>query len=605
LGIKTTAHGGNKDILMKRKSIFGPDRMLPLKYTELPIGASVIGFNPDLMKTGSWRFSRPVIRPLIPPCNEACPAGVDIRGFVGLFRKGLIEEALETYLYENPFPAICGRVCFHPCETACNRGRYDEAVSINGLENFIGDHHLKNPPCPEENGKKVAIIGSGPAGLSCAYFLIRLGYSVKIFEKAPKPGGLLRYGIPEYRLSKRVLDKEIQKLTAMGIEIQTGKNLDTGMIDSELTKFDALFIATGAHVPIKLNIPGSDVDGVYLGLDFLKAVTMGNIKAFKKKVVVIGGGNTAIDVARTILRLGGRPIIYYRRTREEIPAMESEINDCEGEGIEIQYLTAPVKILSTENEVAGVEFIKNELGELDKSGRRKPAPVQGTNFKIDTDAVILAVGEKTDLSSFSDTLKTEGQLIKTNEFGQSTYNKLFAGGDIVHYKRTVVDAIRTGKRGAIGIDCYLNGLKEKNILKMLRAIATNEQGALSFKQYIQKDFSDVKIDKQVVHFEDLNISYFKHQTRYERQKFPVEKRIKAFKEVRRGFTLKTAQKEANRCSSCGLCNACGNCYIFCSDGCIMFDDNEQIYEIDYNYCKGCGICAEECPRGALDMFQEE
>ena len=590
---------------IKKQKILGPDRSVQLNYRELPIGASVIGFNPRLMKTGAWRFARPMIRPVIPPCNEACPAGVDIRGFVGSIRNGRTEEALKSYLDENPFPAVCGRVCFHPCETSCNRGLYDEAVSINSLENFIGTQIIKKINCLESNDKKVAVIGSGPAGLSCAYFLRRLGYAVKVFEKASKPGGLLRYGIPEYRLPKGILDKEIRKLKMTGIEIQTGKDLGQNLSLEELNRFDALFIATGAHVPVGPDLLESETDGIYLGLDFLKTATTDQVNVFEKSVAVIGGGNTAVDVARTILRLGGRPEIYYRRSREEMPAILSEVADCEEEGIEIHFLTTPVKVLSKQGKVTAVEFIKNELGRLDESNRREPLPVRGTNFSIDTDAVIFAIGERADLSFFSETPATEGQVIKVNEFGQSTDKRIFAGGDVIHYDRTVVDAIRTGKRGAIGIDCYMRGIDENETLKIMRAIATNREGALSFGKYFRKDFSAVPANRRVIRFEDLNTYYFQHEIRNEPQKLSVEKRIKGFKEVRRGYTAKTAQKEADRCSSCGFCNACGNCYLFCTDGCVRFDENRTTAEIDYEYCKGCGICAEECPRGAIEMAQEE
>ena len=597
--------GGSREESVRNTKIGGPDIALSLDYTELPIGSSAIGLAPNLIKTGAWRFVRPVVRAILPPCNEACPAGVDVRGFVGLVNKGLVDEALENYVDENPFPAICGRVCSHPCESACNRGCYDDAVSINGLENFIGGHVLKNPFCLDDNGKNVAIIGSGPAGLSCAYFLKRLGYSVRTFEKAPEPGGILRYCILEYRLPKGILDREIQKLTAMGIDIQTRKNLGQNLSLEEFNTFDALFVATGAHIPVRLDIPGFEADEVYLGLDFLKRVATGNIEAFEKRAAVIGGGNTAIDVARTILRLGGKPVIYYRRTKEEIPAIKSEISACEEEGIEIRCLVTPVKILSKLNKVTGVEFVRNELGDLDESNRRKPVPIEGTNFQVDINAVVLAIGEATDLTPFRGTLGTERHLIKTNEFGQSTCKKIFAGGDVAHYQRTVVDAIRTGKRAAIGIDCYLKGINEKEILKILSAIATNKQGALSFKKYIQKDFSSVETDGQVIHFEDLNTSYLHYEKRNERRELPVGTRIKNFKEVRRRFTLKAAQKEAARCLSCGLCNTCGNCFILCPDACMYLNENEPTVQIDYDYCKGCGICAEECPRGAIGMVQEE
>ncbi len=587
---------------MTNMKIMGPDVSLMLSYAELPIGATQIGPDPNLMQTGTWRFVRPITVSMMPPCSEGCPLAVDIRGFIELTKNGFIEAALESYMEESPFPAILGRVCFHPCEASCNRGYYDEAVSINGLENYIGGSTTRSLYCWQENGKNVAIIGSGPSGLSCAYFLKRLGYSVKIFERDKKPGGILRYGIPEYRLPKKILDKEISKLTSIGIQFQTGKELVGSLDIGELRTFNAVYIATGAHNSVSIDLPGIEAEGIYYGLDFLKKVATGEIKSFEKRAIVIGGGNTAIDVARTILRLGGKPIIYYRRSREEMSAIKSEIADGEREGIEIHHLTNIIKILSKQNKVTGAELIRNRPGALDKSGRHAPVQVEGTNFQVNADAVILATGEQADLSFLSNTLKVEGQLIKINDFGQSSDPKIFAGGDIVHYNRTVVDAIKDGKSAAIGIDCYLQGLNETEIHKILHSNATNSQGSLSFKKYIYKDFSIQ--NKEIIQYEGLNTDYFQHEKRNERRELPALTRIKNFKEVRRQFSFKSAQKEAERCFSCGSCNLCGNCFIFCPDGSVDFNENKPPVKIDYNYCKGCGICMQECPRGVIHMVQE-
>jgi len=482
----------------------GPDVGLNLDYKELPIGATQIGFNPNLMKTGTWRFNRPIFAPGAAPCQEACPAGVDIRKIIGLIREGQIAAALESYLEENPFPSICGRVCAHPCEKACNRGSYGAAVSINGLENYLGGNLPPPTLLSANNGKKVAIIGSGPAGLACGYFLRRLGYGIAVFERDSQAGGMLRYGIPEYRLPKEILDQEIQKLSALGIEIQTKKELGQNLTMAELKDYDALLVATGAHLSIIPKITGTEVEGVYNGLDFLKAVAKGKIKTLAKRVAVIGGGNTAVDAARTILRLGGTPIIYYRRSQEELPAIEDEKNDCQHEGIEIQYLVSPVKVISDQNKVSGVEFIRNRLGEPDASQRRSPIAIAGSNFQVQAEAVILATGEGTDLQPFSGLLDTQQQLIKVNELSQTSVSRIFAGGDIVQTRRTVVDAIRSGKQAAIGIDCYLKGSTEKETLRILQSIATNDQGGLSFKQYLAKEFTQTR--KPVTRYEDLNPS---------------------------------------------------------------------------------------------------
>ncbi len=583
--------------------IMGPDVSLSLSYTELPIGATQIGPDPNTMKTGAWRFVRPVITLLMPPCTGACPAAVDIRKFIELTKNGLIEAALESYLEENPFPAILGRVCMHPCETACNRACYDESVSINSLENYIGGSTAGSLCCSQENGKKVVVVGSGPSGLSCAYFLKRLGYSVKIFEREARPGGILRYGIPEYRLPKNILDKEIKKLTSMGIEIRNNSELGRNLNLDELTEFDAVFIATGVDSPVRLDIPGIESEGVIYGQDFLKRVAKGEIETFKKKTIIIGGGNAAIDVARTILRLGGKPDIYYRRSREEMPAIENEVADAEREGIEIHPLTAMLRVLSRQNQIIGAEFIRNEPGAPEKDRRRTPVRVEGTNYNVDTDAVILATGEQADLSFLGNALKEEGRLVKINDSGQSSDPRIFAGGDIAHSDRTVVNAVKDGKRAAIGIDCFLQGLDEKETHRIMQAIATNSQGALSFKRYIYNDFS--ALEKEVIPFEDLNIYYYEHEKRNDRRELPVDNRINNFKEVRKRLSSKPAQKEAERCFSCGFCKLCYNCFIFCPDGSVNFDENKPPVEINLDYCKGCGICAQECPTGVMRMVQEE
>jgi 2-oxoacid:acceptor oxidoreductase delta subunit (pyruvate/2-ketoisovalerate family) len=586
---------------LKNNKVLGPNPAAMLDYKELPIGATQVGPDSNAMKTGTWRFIKPVLLYLTPPCNDACPAGIDIRKFIGLVKEGNLKEAFEVYTMENPFPAICGRVCFHPCEIACNRSYYDEAVSINGIENYIGDNAPRKFKIEDNKGKEIAIIGSGPAGLACAYFLRRLGYKVKIFEKEPEAGGLLRYGIPEYRLPKKILDKELRLLASMGIDIQTNKEAN---YSDGLKYYAAVFIATGAQEPAGLDIPGAKANGVISGLDFLKQVATGELNTFEKRVAIIGGGNTAIDTARTVLRLKGKPTIFYRRTKDEIPAIKDELSECEKEGIEFQYLTAPVRIITKQNKVTGVEFIRNKMGEPDQSNRPVPVPIEGSNFKVEADAVISAIGEGVGLEQFPKMLQRERQLLKINGFGQSSVGKFFGGGDITHYQRTVVDAIKSGKTAAIGIDCYLKGKSEKETLNIFNSISTNKQGALSMKKYIEGDFSSSNSSGQVVKYESLNNFYFEHQERIERHELPVPTRIVGFKEVRAGYPEKIAKRESERCFNCGQCNSCGNCFIFCPDTSVQFKGEKEEIEFDYDYCKGCGICKEECPRGAIRMEQE-
>jgi NADPH-dependent glutamate synthase beta subunit-like oxidoreductase len=406
-------------------------------------------------------------------------------------------------------------------------------------------------------------------------------------------------------LPKKILDRVIQKLTALGINIQTNKELGKNLTRAELKDYDSLFVATGVHLSAVPEMTGTGVEGVYNGLDFLKAVALGHIKSFAKRVAVIGGGNTAIDAARTVLRLGGNPIIYYRRSQEELPAIQDEINDCKHEGIEFQYLVTPVRVISKQNSVSSVEFIRNKLGEPDKSQRRTPIPLEGSNFQVKAEAVILATGETADLRPFVKLIDTDHGLIKVNEFGQSSDKSIFAGGDVTQNQHRVVDAINSGKRAAIGIDCHLKGIGKTEIISLVKSIS-NKHGSVSFKKYINKDFSSN--DQPVIQYEDLNDSYFEHLARNERRELPLESRTSSFKEVRAKFTKSEANKEAERCFSCGECNSCGNCFVLCPDGSVIFDKSKEMasqMEYNYDYCKGCGICVEECPRGVIQMVQEE
>ena len=328
---------------MSDERAFGPHIQKSYTYKELPIGSTSIGICDDMIKTGLWRFIRPVIKMKTPPCSEACPAGVDIRGFISLMKQGLFREAYRLYMEENPFPAICGRVCFHPCESSCNRKDFDQAVAINALERFISD--FESPP--EENhsivGGFVAIVGSGPSGMSCAYYLAKLGHRVVVFEAEEALGGLLRTGIPPYRLPKEVVDHEVEKLCAMGIEFKTGCRIDRGSWKS-LKGFDAVFLAYGASQDLPLNLDNRKDGKVISGLEFLKTVNLGGRISLGQRVAIIGGGNTAIDTARVALRLGASPTIIYRRSRNEMPAFQTEIDDALEEGVEIIYLASPVRI---------------------------------------------------------------------------------------------------------------------------------------------------------------------------------------------------------------------------------------------------------------------
>lgn len=411
----------------------------------------------------------------IPACQDACPLGVDVRGYLGSIANGKFEEALALIRETNPLPGICGRVCHHPCEAACNRGMVDEPLAICMLKRSAADYELKlrtegKPPSKPRrptSGKKakVAIVGSGPAGLTCAHDLARLGYEVTIFEKYPVAGGMLWVGIPEYRLPRDIIEIEIDRIKDLGVEIKTDTPVGRDLTLHDLSKrgYKAIFLAVGAHKGLKLRIPGEDdFEGFLDCVTFLRDVNLGKEVKIGEKVVVIGGGNAAIDSARVALRLGCKEVsILYRRSRKEMPANPWEIEEAEHEGVKIHYLASPTKILGKQGKVVAMECIRNELGKLDASGRRRPVPVKGSEFKIDCDLVIPAISQQPDLSFLS---KDHGlEISRWNSFVvdddtlATNLPGIFAGGDAVTGPATVIEAMAAGRKAATSIDEYLSG----------------------------------------------------------------------------------------------------------------------------------------------------
>ncbi|MBM4330935.1 MAG: glutamate synthase [Deltaproteobacteria bacterium] len=556
-------------------------------------------------KTGTWRYLRPKFENKISPCNEGCPAGQDIEGAMVLIGKGKILQAWDLFKEENPFPAVCGRVCFHPCESSCNRGEFDEAVSINALERFMADMASRQGRKPlvkrEKRKEKAAIVGSGPAGLTCAYHLARLGYGVTVFEALPVLGGMLRVGIPEYRLPKKVLEEEIDQILELGVKAEVKFRLGKDFVMNDLKEYQAIFLAMGNHQSKSLGIPGEDTQGIMSGLEFLKNVNLGKAVPLGKKVAVIGGGNTAIDAARSVLRLGSKPFILYRRTREEMPAFLGEILEAEEEGIEISYLVSPVRVISENGKVSRLECLKNRLGPADEDGRRRPVEIKGSNFVVEVDQVIAAIGEEADLSPLPKKLGLKESAVLTDERGATKQKGVFAGGDIIQQPRTVVHAIGSGKRAAIFIDCFL---KKKKWEGLFEAIRIGEQGSLSAKRYLQAEDERISLTSKTVRLKDLNLDYFDYKKRKKMPKAQVAKRVGSFEEVNQGYAEETAVAEAKRCFNCGVCNLCDNCYIYCPDVAIVKQGEDEPNVIDYDHCKGCGVCVEECPRDAMVMEEE-
>jgi heterodisulfide reductase subunit A-like polyferredoxin len=496
------------------------------------------------------------------PCQITCPSGVHAQGYIALIKQKKYKEAVDLVRKNNPLPAICGRICTHPCETQCKRGVFDEPVAIDNLKRFVADWEFENNiklqiPEIKDLDKKVAIIGSGPAGLTCAYYLRLKGYKVTIFEALSVLGGMLKVGIPDYRLPSNILEKEIDTILNLGVEVKTNVKVGKDLSIEDIFKqgYNAIFIATGAHKSLKLNIPNEDADGVVHGVDFLRNLNLEKKVKVGKKVAIIGGGNVAIDAARSAWRLGAEEItILYRRTKKEMPASEWEIEEAEEEGIKIQFLVAPKEVIVKNKKVAGLKCVRMKLGEPDASGRRRPFEIPGSEFVFECDMIIPAIGQMPDASFLEGTnIKTDRGIILVDKDTLMTSQKgVFAGGDVVLGPATAIEAIAAGKKAAESIDAYLKGEKIKNDIS-------------NFYQ------------------EEINYGDIKRLEHKKREKMPsisVKERKGNFKEVQLGYNEEQALKEAERCLSCGVCSECLECEKVCKAGAIVHKSYDEIKEIE-------------------------
>jgi heterodisulfide reductase subunit A len=492
------------------------------------------------------------------PCSATCPAGVNAHGYVALISQGKFKEALEVLRRTMPFAGVCGRVCTHPCETECERGKVDQPIAIRALKRFMADYELKNgrekaAPVEKTKTDKVAIVGSGPAGLACAYDLAKAGYPVTVFEAAAKAGGMLRYGIPEYRLPKHVLDGEIDYVKEMGVEIKTNtavKNLD----DLHNQGYRAIFLANGAWVSQKMNIPGEDAKGVLHAIDFLKQTAEGKKVEIGHRVAVVGGGNAAVDAARTALRMGAKEVsVIYRRSRAEMPAIPAEIDEMEQEGVTIRYLTAPIEVIVKDGKLVNIKCTKMELGEPDASGRRRPVPIKGSEFELDIDTMILATGQAVDKSRLPGNIHfNESGNVKADPVTfQTSIEGVFAGGDVISGPATVIEAIAAGKEAAISIDRYLQGvdLREGRPAERDRVKDVPKEGVARKPRAVMP-------------------------------LLPVAERIKSFHEVEAGFDEKKAIEEASRCLNCAVCSECMECVKACERKAVHHEMKEEIVEVN-------------------------
>ena len=522
-------------------------------------------------KTGTWRSVRPLLIEGVAPCSYACPGRIRIGKYLSLLGEGKIREAAELLTEDNPLAAITGRVCPCFCEPECNRGEFDQPIAIKSLERLLGDYVLEQGfsgsglPVREE---RVAIIGSGPAGLSAAYYLARYGYQVTIFEALPVAGGMLYWGVPEYRLPNTVVSKEIEAIKSLGVDIRTNVAIGQELTLKALLAdgYDAVLVAVGAWNDLKLNVPGEDTEGVIPGVKFLKRANSGEKVKVGDRVCVIGGGNTAIDSARVAARLGaGHVSILYRRSRAEMPAVAEEVEAALAEGIEIQFLVAPTEVIVKDGRVNSIRCLRMELGEPDDSGRRRPVPIPGSEFNVDADTVIVAIGQAPDLSFLDGSgveIARDGTIPANPDTLATNLPKVFVAGDVQTGPATVIQAVAAGRKAALGINSWLTG---------------------------SETLVSPEIER-VVEYEDLNVNYFRHEPRQQLEEAGLE----ALRDA--------AIAEAQRCFQCGSCNECNTCWFLCPDGVIL--SRNGVADFDYDYCKGCGICAEECPRGAIILEEE-
>jgi NADPH-dependent glutamate synthase beta subunit-like oxidoreductase len=531
---------------------------------------------PDLMhgaaQAGPVRASRPVYLDLLPPCNAGCPAGENIQAWLALMEAGQHERAWRQLTADNPMPAIHGRVCYHPCESVCNRAELDSAVSIHGVERFLGDMALDQgwrfDPPPARSGRRVLIAGGGPSGLSAAYHLARAGHEVEIRDLSPEPGGMMRYGIPAYRLPRDVLAGELARIEALGVTVTCGHRVEDLAAERAEGGFDAVFVAVGAHLSKRVDIPATDAGRIVDALSFLRDVASGGHPVIGRRVAVYGGGNTAMDAARVARRLGAQDtLIVYRRTRAQMPAHEEETQDAEREGIRINWLRT---IAAFDGPQLTVEVM-----ELDPAGRPQPT---GRLETLAADTVILAVGQETDTGFLRRVPGIEFARDGTVQVSPSMMTGcpgVFAGGDMVPAERTVTVGTGHGKKAARQIDAYLRGAPPVR-----------------------------PGQRQAVTFDMLHPWYFGDAAQRHQPELDARDRVSDFAEVVGGLTAPQAAYEAGRCLSCGNCFECDGCLGACPEDAVIKLGEGNRYRFDYDRCTGCGTCHDQCPVHAIEMVPE-
>ena len=523
-------------------------------------------------KTGSWRDKRPQYVHRLPPCNHGCPAGENIQQWLYHAESGDYESAWRELVKDNPLPATMGRVCYHPCETACNRVQLDEAVGIHGVERFLGDEAIRQgwalTADHAPTGKRVLVVGAGPSGLSAAYQLARRGHSVTIREAGPMAGGMMRFGIPRYRLPRNVLDAEIQRILELDVTLECNAKVENILETMRDGNFDAAFLAVGAHIGKRAYIPAGEAAHILDAVALLRDMEGEEPPLLGRRVVVYGGGNTAMDAARTAKRLGAsEAIVVYRRNRDKMPAHDFEVEEALEEGVLMKWL-------STIKHVEGGKMLLEKM-ELDETGFPQPT---GETEELEADSLVLALGQDSDLSLLDGVpgLEIEDGVVVVDERMMTGHEGIFAGGDMVPAERTVTVGIGHGKQAARNIDAWLRD-----------------------EQFVHAPVPEL------ADFDKLNTWYYSDAPRTVAPQLDRIRRQGSFDEVTLGLDETNALFEARRCLSCGNCFGCDNCYGVCPDNAVLKVDEADGYAFDFDYCKGCGICVAECPCGAIEMVPEE
>jgi NADPH-dependent glutamate synthase beta subunit-like oxidoreductase len=525
--------------------------------------------------TGSWRTERAVYVDRLPPCNDACPAGENIQAWLYEAEEGEggYERAWRKLVEENPLPAIMGRVCYHPCETACNRGQLDEAVGIHSVERFLGDEAIEQgwriELDAEPSGKRVLVVGAGPSGLSAAYHLTRLGHEVTIYEAGPKAGGMMRFGIPQYRLPRDVLDAEVQRILDLGVALELNRKVENVVEEMEARDFDAAFLAVGAHIGRRAYIPAGEAERILDAVSLLESMEGAERPQLGRRVAVYGGGDTAMDVARTAKRLGATDaVVVYRRNADRMPAHEFEVEEAAEEGVLMKWL-------STIKRFEGGRLLLERM-ELDESGFPQPT---GETEELEADSLVLALGQEADLSLLEGVsgIEVADGVVQVGPNMMTGHSGVFAGGDMVPAERTVTVGVGHGKKAARNIDGWLR----------------------------EREYA-APAKHEIAEFETLNTWYYSDAPRTEQPRLDAARRASSFDEVVSGLDAGNALFEARRCLSCGNCFSCDNCYGVCPDNAVIkLGQPGELYEIDLDFCKGCGLCVAECPCGAIEMVPEE